>query len=225
MLSTIKRALVIAPHPDDEVLGCGGTISRLTDGGAQVDVCIVTRAGTDRFAPGAAEKSVEEAHSAHAELGVTGSHFLKLPAAELDRIAHADMNAAFCNLVSTLKPDTLFVPFIGDVHLDHQLSFLSAMVAARPRGPDAPQRIFAYETLSETNWYAPGVTAAFIPNVFVDISAHITRKIQAFRCYASQVRPFPDERSIKAIEALATMRGATVYRQAAEAFIAIRQIE
>src|SRR3546814_4243690 len=75
----------------------------------------------------------------------------------LDRVAHADMNAAFCDLVATLKPDTMFVPFIGDVHLDHQLSFLSSLVAARPRGPLAPLRLYAYETLSETNWYAPGV--------------------------------------------------------------------
>jgi N-acetylglucosamine malate deacetylase 1 len=135
------------------------------------------------------------------------------------------MNAAFSNLVSALKPDTLFVPFIGDVHLDHQLSFLAALVAARPRGPDAPRRIYAYETLSETNWYAPGVTASFAPNVYIDVAATLERKLAAFRCYASQVREFPDERSLKAITALATMRGATVFRYAAEAFILLRQID
>src|SRR3546814_15693698 len=74
----------------------------------------------------------------------------------------------------------MFVPFIGDVHLDHQLSFLSSLVAARPRGPLAPLRLYAYETLSETNWYAPGVTAAFIPNVYIDISDYIARKLEAF---------------------------------------------
>src|SRR3546814_9084937 len=74
------------------------------------------------------------------------------------------MNAAFCDLVATLRPDTMFVPFIGDVNLDHQLSFLSSLVAARPRGPLAPLRLYAYETLSETNWYEPGVTAALLPS-------------------------------------------------------------
>src|SRR3546814_19893823 len=118
----------------------------------------------------------------------------------------------------------MFVPFIGDVHLDHQLSFLSSLVAARPRGPLAPLRLYAYETLSETNWYAPGVTAAFIPNVYIDISDYIARKIEAFGCYAPHVNAFHDERSIKAIQDLPPMRGATVSSHAAEAFLLIRQL-
>src|SRR3546814_5353576 len=156
------------------------------------DVCssdlfpIVTRAVPDRFDPELADTGVAEARAAHACLGVADTHFLKFPAAGLDRVAHADMNAAFCDLVATLRPDTMFVPFIGDVHLDHQLSFLSSLVAARPRGPLAPLRLYAYETLSETNWYAPGVTAAFIPNVYIDISDYIARKIEAFGCYADR---------------------------------------
>src|SRR3546814_12554113 len=100
------------------------------------------------------------------------------------------MNAAFCDLFATLRPDTMFVPFIGDVHLDPQLSFLSSLVAARPRGPLAPLRLYSYETLSETNWFAPGVTAAFIPNVDMDISDYISRKIEAFVIYASQANTF-----------------------------------
>lgn len=225
MLDAIKRALIIAPHPDDEVLGCGGTMARLADNGADVHVAIVTRGGADRFGPELADTVAAEARSAHAELGVAHTHFLNFPAAGLDRVAHADMNGAFSDLVVKLMPDTLFLPFLGDVHLDHQLSFLSALVAARPRRADAPCRVYTYETLSETNWYAPGVSAAFIPNVYVDISAHLDRKIKAFLCYDSQVRAFPDERSKRAIEALATMRGATVFRSAAEAFMLIRQID
>src|SRR3546814_3737988 len=108
--------------------------------------------------------------AAHDFLGVTRSHFLDFPAAGLDQVAHAEINGASGRLVQEIDPDTLFLPFIGDVHGDHQLIFTSGMVAARPRASHYPRRVYAYETLSETNWYAPGVTPAFQPNMFVDIS-------------------------------------------------------
>ena len=87
-----------------------------------------------------------------------------------------------------------------------------------------PRRIYAYETLSETNWAAPGVTEAFVPNAFFDVSDTIERKLRAFACFESQVKPFPDERSLKTIEALARVRGSTVYLPSAEAFILLREI-
>jgi LmbE family N-acetylglucosaminyl deacetylase len=224
MIDCIERALVIAPHPDDEVLGCGGTMARLAANGAEVHVGIVTRA-TARFGPGAAEAGVREAQEAHQRLGVAETHFLNLPAAELDTLPHARLNEAIGTLVAAVAPDTLFIPFLGDIHLDHQLVFLSAMVAARPRGADGPRRVYAYETLSETNWYAPGVTPIFAPNVHVDISATLERKLDAFACYTSQAKEFPDERSVKAIQALAVLRGAAVYCLAAESFLLLRQID
>ena len=225
MLESVRRTLVIAPHPDDEVLGCGGTIARMTTGGAEVHVAIVTRAGADRFGPEAADTGVRESRLAHDLLGIAKTHFLKLPAAELDTVPHAEMNAALDAVMKEVRPDTVFVPFIGDVHLDHQLVFLSSMVATRPRGTAGPVRVYAYETLSETNWYAPGITHVFAPNVYVDIEAFLERKLAAFGCYASQVRSFPDERSPEAIRALAMFRGATVSRRAAESFCLLRQIE
>src|SRR3546814_11635629 len=115
------------------------------------------------------------------------------------------MNAAVCDLVATFRPDTMFVPFIGDVHLDHQLSFLSSLVAARPRGPLAPLRLYAYETLSETHWYSPGVTAAFIPNVYIAISYYISRKIEAFSSYSSHFNAFPVVRSLSSIYPLSLL--------------------
>lgn len=225
VLNGIRRALVVAPHPDDEVLGCGGTMMRLAQMGAEVQVAVMTRAGADRFGPELADIGRAEARSAHRLLCVADTHFLDFPAAALDTVAHADVNAALGALMQRIAPDTLFLPFAGDVHLDHQLSFLSAMVAARPRGVAVPQRVYCYETLSETNWYAPGVTPAFTPNVFVDISDTLETKIAAFRSYASQVKSQPDERSPEVIRALAVVRGATVHKMAAEAFMLIRQID
>lgn len=223
-VAAIARALILAPHPDDEVLGCGGTIARLAALGCEVHVAILTRGLPPRFELGQSDAVQAEARAAHALLGVTKTHWLDFPAAELDRVAHADLNAAIGRLVTEIAPEALFVPFIGDVHLDHQHVFRSAMVAARPRTGAYPARICAYETLSETNWNAPGATPAFVPNIFVDISDFLAAKQAAFACYRSQVQPYPAERSPETLAALARMRGGTAHRPAAEAFMLVREV-
>ncbi|HEX7871599.1 MAG TPA: PIG-L deacetylase family protein [Sphingobium sp.] len=225
ILSQVKRAVIVAPHPDDEVLGCGGTMARLAAMGAEVHVLLMTRGMEPRFSSAQVERVLAEVKEAHAMLGVTRLHCLDLPAAELDAMPIADVNHRVGEILAELQPDTLFLPFIGDIHFDHQVAFTAAMVYARPRSDKAPSRIYAYETLSETNWYAPGVTPAFTPNMFVDISQEIALKLRAFGCFRSQVKAFPDERSLEALEALARMRGATVFRNAAEAYQIIRQID
>jgi LmbE family N-acetylglucosaminyl deacetylase len=221
---TAGRVLVIAPHPDDEVLGCGGTMARLVEMGAQVEVAIVTEGKPPRYHPDGVEKLRAEAAAAHALLGVTSTHYLGLPAAELDSIPHAELNAAMGTLINATMPDTIFVPFVGDIHLDHQLVFRATMVAARPRQATYPRAILAYETLSETNWSAPYIEPVFAPNVYVDIAATLDRKLAAFAAYESQCRVFPNERSPEAIRALAALRGATVHRGAAEAFVLVREV-
>jgi LmbE family N-acetylglucosaminyl deacetylase len=224
MVSRIRRALVLAPHPDDEVLGCGGTIARIVAEGGEVQVAIVTRGQPPRFDAAQVEQVNAEAMTAHRALRVSHTHFLELPAAELDRIATVDLNQRIAKVIALAEPDTLFVPFVGDLHFEHRLVFEAALVAARPRGSDYPLRILAYETMSETNWSAPGLSPAFQPNVFIDISDHLEAKIEAFECFRSQVMPFPDERSIKALRALALLRGSTVSRHAAEAFMLLREV-
>jgi LmbE family N-acetylglucosaminyl deacetylase len=213
---------VIAPHPDDEVLGCGGTIARLAAQGSRVHVVTVTRGEPPDFDPVAVQQVREEADAAHRRLGVCESHFLDLPAARLDMVGQAAVNARLGGLLDRVAPDTLFVPFFGDIHHDHQIAFTAAMVWARPRHAASPAQVFAYETLSETNWFAPPATPLFTPTVFIDIAATLNAKLAAFACYRSQGKTFPDERSPEAIRALAQLRGATVHRQAAEAFAAIR---
>lgn len=216
--------LVIAPHPDDEVLGCGGTIARLAAEGASVHIGIVTSGKPPRFDPAQVAGVRAETARAHEMLGVAETHWLGLPAAALDQMAHGDVNAAIDDLVRRIRPATMLIPFLGDLHLDHQVVFRSCLVAARPRSAEAPICLMAYETLSETNWGAPGIDPQFSPNCFIDIGDYLDRKIEAFLEFESQVRPFPDERSPEAIRALATLRGATVYRKAAEAFCVVREI-
>lgn len=123
-----------------------------------------------------------------------------------------------------LSPDLLLAPHPGDIHLDHQLTFLSSLVASRPHQSSYPATIAVYETLSETNWNAPYLTPPFIPNVFVDITDTLEAKLAAFQLFASQVHPAPHERSVEALRALATLRGATVHRPAAEGFVLVRSV-
>ena len=224
MTAALGRVLVIAPHPDDEVLGCGGTMARAAAEGGEVHVAVVTRGRPPAFPEEAAEKVRAEATAAHRHLGVHGSHWLDLPAAQLSEIAHATLNEALARLVREVRPDTLFVPFVGDVHLDHQLIFLSSLVAARPHQAEYPPRVLAYETVSETNWNAPFLAPGFLPNVFVGVESTLERKLEAAALFASQLRPFPHERSLETLRALATVRGTAVHRAAAEAFVLVRHV-
>ncbi|MBT2134058.1 PIG-L family deacetylase [Croceibacterium sp. LX-88] len=223
-LKHFGRVLVIAPHPDDEILGCGGTIARLSAEGQEVHVAVTTQGYPPAFSEESVAQVRREMTSAHEIVRVSQTHVLDLPAAALDQVPASQLNAKLEQLVKDVAPDTLFLPFVGDIHGDHQLIFLASMVAARPRHDKAPSRIFCYETLSETNWYAAPVTPAFVPNVFIDISDTLETKVRAFAAFASQVRPFPDERSIEAIESLARIRGAAVHLRAAEAFVLVREI-
>jgi LmbE family N-acetylglucosaminyl deacetylase len=223
-LSHLGRVLVLAPHPDDEILGCGGVMARLRDEGAEVFVAAITVGQEPFYSPEATKRVAAELREALTVVGVNELRFLGLPAAGLDMIPGTTINHHIDVLMAEFRPDTVFVPFLGDVHADHQITFLATMVASRPRLPAAPRRIYAYETLSETNWYAPPITPAFVPNVFIDITTTIDRKIEALQCFLSQMRPFPDERSIEAARALATVRGATAHCNAAEAFMLVREI-
>lgn len=219
-----QRVAVIAPHPDDEVLGCGGTMARAASAGALVDVVVMTRGQPPQFDGAFVEQIRAETLASHASIGVHETHFLDFPAAALDQVPRAQINQALDTVLSAIAPAILFVPFVGDIHLDHQIVFTAAMVYARPRSRACPTHVLAYETLSETNWLAPGITPGFLPNCYIDITETLDAKIAAFQAFTTQVKPAPDERSIEAIRALATLRGATVYRGAAEAFMAVRQI-
>lgn len=218
------RMAVVAPHPDDEILGCGGTMARAAQAGAEVHVVVVTRGQPPQFDAAFVAQIRAETRAAHVQIGVKDTHFLDFPAAALDQVPRADLNAALGEALGSIAPDILFVPFVGDIHLDHQIVFNAAMVYARPRSRACPAHVLAYETLSETNWLAPGITPGFLPNCYVDIATTLEAKIAAFALFPSQVKPRPDERSLDVIRALATVRGATVYRAAAEAFMTLRQI-
>nr|AGZ94022.1 hypothetical protein [Streptomyces sp. MMG1612] len=150
-----ERVLVVAPHPDDEVLGAGGTIAAFAAAGADVRVVIVTKAGPPRFPAALGEAGIREAKEAHALLGVKETVTLDLPIAELDVVPHAEVNARLGEVFARTEPTHVFLPFGGDLMEDHQRVSLSALVCSRPLGEAAPLGVYAYETLSQTNWNAP----------------------------------------------------------------------
>ena len=219
-----RRVLVIAPHPDDEVLGVGGTMARLAAEGSEIYVLIVTKGTPPMFDEECINQVRREALAAHKLLGVKETHFLSLPAAHLDTIPHAEINAQLSKVCAELEPDIIFVPFLGDIHTDHQLVFHSTMVAARPNQAFFPKTIYAYETLSETNWGASYLTPNFSPNIYINITNTINTKLDAMSLYASQIKHSPHERSIETLKALAVFRGGTVGCHAAEAFVLVRDI-
>ena len=220
-----KNVLILAPHPDDEVLGCGGIIKKFTEHRVMVNVLIMTRGKKGVYSDERIENVRQEARNAHKLLGVESTVFLDFPAPDLDTVPISELSVAISNEINKLKPDTIFIPHRGDIHHDHKAVFTASLVAARPVNNYVVKRIYSYETLSETEWAAPFGDDAFIPDYFVNVSDEFSFKLEAMKCFKSQIREFPNPRSLKAIESLAQFRGSTVGYDYAEAFMTIRVIE
>jgi len=216
--------LVIATHPDDEVLGCGGVIARYGDQGHQVHVLVVTRGIPELFSPKQIEETRQELRRAHKVLEVSGVTFLDFPAPRLDVVPGNELADAIARVIRQLRPQIVYIPHWGDIHGDHRATYRASLVATRPVNGSSVRRVLCYECLSETEWGSPGTHEAFVPTVFVDISKSLNRKLEAMACYRSQLKQAPHPRSLRSIEALARLRGGTVGLQAAEAFILVRDI-
>lgn len=214
------RILVFAPHNDDEVLGVGGTIAKYANLGHEVFVCEVTS-----WLENMEETNIirHEALKAHEILGVKDTFFLELPVVHLKETPTHIKNKKFLDIVSTIEPEIAFIPHVGDMHADHGETAEAAMVALRPINNPKLRAIYTYETLSETEWNIPNVSNAFIPNIWSDISETYGKKIEAMKCFKTQLCSFPHPRSQAAIEALAKLRGSTIGVNYAESFFCVRE--
>lgn len=218
--------MVFAPHPDDEVLGVGGTIAKRVSEGHNVYVVIATKGYPPVFDEGFVDAGRCEAESAHKYLGVKKTVFLDFPALSLDRVSRSELNSAFSKLISEYSPSDIYIPHIGDMHIDHREVAEAVMVAARPFDGSSVERIYSYETMSETGWHIPDSARNFVPNTFVNIGEDfLKQKKYALSLYASQVKEYPNARSAEAIDNLARYRGSLISCKAAEAFCLIRQTE
>jgi LmbE family N-acetylglucosaminyl deacetylase len=222
----MNRVVVIAPHADDEILGCGASIAKHVRKGDEVTIIIATNAHI-----GAPEVATEqgilnvrkEARESHSFLGVKETIFYDFPAPALNAFPEYKISLTFSEILKNVRPTILYIPHHGDIHQDHKAIHRAALVAARPQGENKILSILSYETLSETEW-APMHEKAFIPNCFVDVSDTFDMKLKAFSFYKSQIRQYPHSRSTEALEALAKYRGATIGVERAEAFVIERQI-
>ena len=224
-----RRVLVFAPHPDDEVLGCGGTIARYISEGYKAYVCVVTCGKPPVFDNSIAEKNgwphtlYPEIVEAHKILGIEKTYFLSFPAAAMETAPRYEVNKKVMEVIEEVKPDTVFIPHFGDMQKDHTAVAESVMVAVRPKYKHKVRYVYSYECLSETEWNIPHAANTFIPNVFIDISDSIDIKTAALGCYKSQLGDASDPRSIESVTALAKLRGSTMHTMYAEAFMLIRE--
>lgn len=221
----MSNILVFAPHADDEILGCGGTMLRHIAEGDSVYVCIVTHAEPPIYEEGTSNTVQEEARKCHEWMGVKQTLFLNFPTVMLEKVDRYKLNEAVLNVVLDIKPETVYIPHYGDMQRDHQVVADACMVALRPKYSHKVKYVYGYETLSETGWNAPVIQNEFMPNVFVDITNFLENKKKAMSYYKSQLTEYPGTRSIKAIEALAIYRGTAMYFGAAEAFMLLREIK
>lgn len=218
----MSKILVIAPHPDDEVLGCGGTIKKYVKKGDDVYLCIVTKAYTPDWSEKYIRQKANEIIKANQFLGIKKTYNLNYPALRLDTIPQKELNDAMIKIVQEIQPDVIYFPHGGDLCHDHRLVFEATLVAARPKQGCFVKRLLSYETLSETEWgqqFAP-----FVPNVYEDIAEEIETKIKAMKIYKSELKKFPHPRSVETIRTLARRRGSEAGLKSAEAFMLIREI-
>ena len=226
-----KRILVVAAHPDDEILGCGGTIARHADAGDQVQVLIAAEGATSRQEHRDRRQASEElsalalaAQTAGLILGAAGVELLDLPDNRLDSLDRLDLIKRIEQNIDRHQPEVVYVHHAGDVNVDHRRLHEAVVTACRPTPSHQVRRLLSFEVASSSEWQPPGSAPAFQPNWFIDISAQWQRKREALMAYASEMRPWPHARSVEALEHLARWRGAQVGVEAAEAFCLLRQL-
>lgn len=217
------RTLVVAPHPDDEILGCGATLLRRKAEGAELGWLIVT--GISEHTGWSAER-VQQRDSEICQVGelVGFNHVfnLRLPTAQLDALPMADLVSRFSAVFKEFQPEEVFLPHRSDAHTDHRAVFDAATACTKWFRYPSVRRVLAYETLSETD-FGLDTGGTFCPNCFIDVSDFLERKLEIMAVYRSELGVFPFPRSIEAIRALAMMRGASSGCAAAEAFEVLRE--
>lgn len=226
-----KTILVVAAHPDDEVLGCGGTIAAHAQAGDEVHIVIMAEGLTSRdpkrditSSQGNLCALADSARRANALLGAATVILHSLPDNRMDTLDRLDVIKLIEREMERVRPDVVYTHHAGDLNLDHRIVHESVLTACRPKPTHPVKTLLFFEVLSSTEWMPAVSGPAFTPNWFVNISATIALKLQALDCYASEMHAWPHARSIKAVENLAGWRGSSVGVNAAEAFILGRNI-
>ena len=216
----MKKVLVVAAHPDDEVLGCGGTVARHVDEGDVVQILFMADGVTSRrlFNKHDLRKRNKAAYESCEILGTESPLFLGFPDNKMDTVALLDIVKKLEKVIDKTQPSVIYTHHDQDLNIDHRITHQAVITACRPQPKSYINEIYSFEILSSTEWNSPSAKNTFIPNRFVDISKSIERKIKALNAYQEEMREFPHSRSIETIKLLAKYRGSTVGMRAAESF-------
>lgn len=221
-----KIVAVVAPHPDDETLGCSGTLLKHIARGDDVHWIVFTGISTELgFTEERVRSRDEEILRVAESYGFAGTHRLGFPTMQLDRLPKADLVGALGAVVKRLGVHTLYVPYRNDAHSDHAAVFDACAACTKTFRYPSVRSVRAYETLSETEYGVKPEDTGFRPNLFVDIAAFIDRKLEIMSIYANEMAPFPFPRSDVALRAQAQLRGTQCGATAAEAFMLLKEIE
>lgn len=212
------RILVIAAHPDDEALGCGGTIARHVAEGDDVHVLFVADGETSRVMAAKPNRNIA-AFEASKVLGTQPPIFFDYADQKLDTLPLLEITQDIESVVANIKPTIVYTHHAGDLNNDHRIVHQAAMTALRPLPGSTVRAIYAFEVLSSTEW-----GTGFWPNHFVDIWNHLHRKFDALEKYEAEMRPYPHARCSESVTALARIRGTSVGVNMAEAFMTLRSI-
>lgn len=224
----MERILVIAAHPDDEVLGVGGTISKLSNQGHEIYTHIITDGSSTQYKGDLEkqEKKKREAEAANKILGIKKVFFGELPDMKLDTIPHIKINQEIEKIINKINPEVVFTHHYGDVNKDHKLIFESTLVACRPTPNKNVKKLYTYETLSSTEWGNSNSNDIFIPNMYVQLEEkNIEQKCSAMQEYKTELRDYPHPRSVEAILNNSKQRGNEIGYYYAESFRLIRGID
>ena len=227
-----QTVLVIAAHPDDEVLGCGGTMARHSAEGDEVHVLILAEGATSRDKTrnrDAKEQELSElaqaAQKAGDVLGISSLRLHHFPDNRMDGVELLDVIKVVEEHLQRVRPEVVYTHHIGDLNVDHQKTHKAVITACRSQLGQSVHTILFFEVSSSTEWQLPGSGPAFSPNWYVDISTFLVQKKDALSVYASEMRPWPHARSIEAVEHLFRWRGASIGVKAAEGFMLGRHVK
>lgn len=218
------KVLVIAAHPDDEVIGAGGTIARHVANGDVVSWCVVTEGYDPPWPKPVLEEARAQVHEVRESLGIARVFFCGFPTVKLNTVPYRELSSALQGVVDEVRPEIVYTTPGNDVNQDHRLVFESTLVATRPLPGSSVRRLLCYEIGPTVGFGTPGSAVAFNPNVFVDIAPFLEKKLQAMRCYRTELREYPHPRSLQGIELFARERGLRVGLAAAECFELIREL-
>ena len=226
----MDRVLIIAAHPDDEVLGMGGTIAKYAECGAEIALLIVTDGSTSQYANSPNLEQIIETKKNETKacadiLGIKHIFYGGLPDMKLDVTPHIKVNRVIEKIIDEFKPSIVFTHFVGDINKDHQCVYASTIVACRPVSKQYVKKLFLYSVPSSTEWNIQTTATAFLPNWYEDISGrYASKKYKGLECYKTELREYPHPRSVEYLKAADTAEGNRVGLLSAESFILLRNV-